>query len=72
MDIASQALDTLAGVAHWQAHADQPEQALALVGLVQRHLSSDEDSKNRLAGLLAEVQAALSAIQGGDIPTFRL
>ncbi|MEZ4708160.1 MAG: hypothetical protein R3A44_13195 [Caldilineaceae bacterium] len=60
LETAPQALEALAGVAHWQAQAGQPEQALTLVGLVQQHPSSYQESKDRLADLVAELQARLS------------
>lgn len=63
LETAPQALAALAGVAHLQARAGQPEQALALIGLVQQHPSSYQETKDQLAGLEAELHAALSAEQ---------
>jgi tetratricopeptide (TPR) repeat protein len=68
LETAPQALDALAGVAHWQDRAGQPEQALALIGLVQHHPSSYQETKDRLAGLEAELHAALSAEQVQVVP----
>ena len=63
LETAPQALDALAGVAHWLARTGQPEQALALIGLVQHHPSSYQESKDRLADLEAELRAKLSPEQ---------
>jgi predicted ATPase/DNA-binding SARP family transcriptional activator len=63
LETAPQALDALAGVAHWQARAGQPEQALALIGLVQHHPSSYQESKDRVGGLEKELRAELSEAQ---------
>ncbi|MEZ4862717.1 MAG: hypothetical protein R3C14_15485 [Caldilineaceae bacterium] len=60
LETASQALDALAGVAHWQAQAGQPEQALALIGLVHQHPSSYQESKDRLVALEAALRMKLS------------
>ena len=59
LQTAPQALETLAGVAHWQAEAGQLEQALALAGLVLSHPSSTQETKDRVAGLEAELRTAL-------------
>ncbi|MCB9155776.1 MAG: hypothetical protein H6645_01495 [Caldilineaceae bacterium] len=63
LETAPQALDALAGVAHWQAQAGQLEEALTLIGLVQQHPSSYQESKDRLVRLAAELQAVLSTEQ---------
>jgi hypothetical protein len=59
LQTAPQALDALAGVAHLQARAGQPEQALTLISLVHHHPSSSQESKERLIGLEADLRAAL-------------
>ncbi len=59
LQTAPQALEILAGVAHWQAKAGQLEPALALVGLVLSHPSSTQETKDRVAGLEAELRTAL-------------
>jgi len=63
LETAPQALGALAGIAHWQPRAGQPEQALALIGLVQHHPSSYRETKDRLVRLEAALQAALSQEQ---------
>lgn len=63
LETAPQALDALAGVAHWQAQMGQPEQALALIGLVQQHPSSYQETKDRLAGLETELRTKFSPAQ---------
>lgn len=63
LETAPQALEALAGIAHLQARAGQPEQALALIGLVQHHPSSYQESKDRLADLVAELEARLPSEQ---------
>lgn len=50
-------------MAHLQTQAGQPEQAVALIGLVYHHPSSYQESKDRLAGLEAALRAALSTEQ---------
>jgi predicted ATPase/DNA-binding SARP family transcriptional activator len=59
LETAPQALEALAGVAYLQVQAGQLEQALTLIGLVYHHPSSFQESKDRLAGLEAELRAAL-------------
>jgi hypothetical protein len=63
LETAPQALEALAGIAHWQARAGQPEQALALIGLVQHHPSSYQESKDRLVALETEVRTQLPPAQ---------
>lgn len=63
LETAPQAIEALAGVAHLQAQAGQLEQALALIGRVYNHPSSYKESKDRLAGLEAELRAVLSPEQ---------
>ena len=63
LQTAPQALDALAGVAHLQAHLDQPVQALTLIGLVHHHPGSYRECKDRLAGLEADLRSALAPEQ---------
>ena len=63
LETTPQALEALAGMAHVQAQAGEWERALALIGLVTHHPSSYQESKDRLAGLEAELRAALSPKQ---------
>jgi tetratricopeptide (TPR) repeat protein len=63
LESAPQALEALAGMAHLHAQAGQLEQALALIGLITHHPSSYQESKDRLAGLEAELRATLSPSQ---------
>lgn len=53
----------MAGIAHLQCQAGQPEPALTLIGLLQQHPSSYQQSKDRLAGLERELRAAVSEAQ---------
>ena len=58
--------DALAGAPHLQAQAGQLEQALALIGLVQHHPSSYQETKDRLAGLETELRTKLSPAQAAS------
>ncbi|MEZ4708148.1 MAG: hypothetical protein R3A44_13135 [Caldilineaceae bacterium] len=60
LETAPQALEALTGIAHLQAQAGQLEEALALIGLVQRHPSSYQESKDRVIGLEAALRMKLS------------
>lgn len=51
----------LAGIAHVQRQAGQLEQALTLIGLVQQHPGSFQETRDRLAELAAELRNLLSA-----------
>lgn len=64
LETAPQALEALAGIAHLQAQAGQLEEALTLIGLIQQHPSSYQESKDRVAGLDVALCASLSADQG--------
>lgn len=63
LETAPQALEALAGIAHLQRQAGQLEQALTLIGLVQHHPSSYQESKDRLATLETELRAQVSPAQ---------
>lgn len=63
LETAPQALDALAGIAHLQAQAGQLEQALTLIGMVQHHPGSYQESKARLAALEVELRSKLSPVQ---------
>lgn len=63
LETAPQALDALAGVAHWRASAGQPEQALSLIGLVRQHPSSHRETKDRVVALEAALRTKLSPAQ---------
>ncbi|NJN80905.1 MAG: hypothetical protein HC802_00490 [Caldilineaceae bacterium] len=63
LETAPQALEALACFAHLQQQAGQPEEALTLIGLIQHHPSSYQESKDRLAGLETELQTVLSLEQ---------
>jgi tetratricopeptide (TPR) repeat protein len=76
LETAPQALEALAGIAHLQLQAGQLEQALTLIGLVQHHPSSYQESKDRVAALETalrmklspqQVQAALAHGQAGEL-----
>jgi predicted ATPase/DNA-binding SARP family transcriptional activator len=63
LETAPQALEALAGIAHLQRQAGQLEQALALIGLIQRHPSSYQESKDRLVALETALRLKLSPAQ---------
>jgi len=63
LETAPQALDALAGIAHLQRQAGQLEQALTLIGLIQHHPSSYQETKVRVAKLEVALRAVLSVEQ---------
>ncbi|MCE7988811.1 MAG: hypothetical protein DYG89_47250 [Caldilinea sp. CFX5] len=78
LETAPQALEALAGIAHLQRQAGLLEEALTLIGMVQHHPSSYQESKDRLVTLEAalrtklppaQVQATLARGQAGELWT---